>query len=333
LTVVSGPLRGCEFALGAEGECVIGRSEVCLDVSLHDEAVSREHARIWVRAAQARIRDLRSSNGTFVNGMRISEALLRAGDKLTIGDTVLQFRAHEAYLPPAPPAGGRTPAQAALLGAAAETSLDDVLRMLTALPNHAAIHVRTENRAASLRVVHGQVHQAVIRGAHILPPRKALYRVLSWKNVAIETHLAPACEDAIGEPLDTLLIEAARQRDELLRIAERLPPPAAILVIGAQEVQPVVIHEQLVLDTIAQHRLFQAVLNRSPLDDATTASMIVALQQRDWLLAVEPSRSSFLVPDVRHAIFARRGHATPAQGQPASRVRLERIPRTLVPKS
>jgi hypothetical protein len=326
LTIVSGSLQGREFALGAEGECIIGRSEARLDVSLHDEAVSREHARIWVRGAQARIRDSRSSNGTFVNGTRVHEALLRAGDKIMMGNTVAQLRAHEAYALP-PSASGRTPTRAALSGTVPETGLDDVLRMLIALQKDVVVHVRTENRAACIRVAQGRVCQAVIRGANFLPARKALFRVLSWQNAAFETHMAHVCEDAIREPLDALLVEAARQRDEIARVEARLPQGAAILVLGVNEVPPLSIDEQLVLDTIAHHRLFQAVLNRSPLDDATTAQTVVTMQERDLLLAVEPSRTAFLVPDVRHAIFGRRSDPTPVHGQPTSSVRLARIAR------
>ena len=317
LRVVSGPLQNREFVLGAEGECVIGRNEARLDVTLHDDAVSREHCRLLLRGAMARLRDSRSSNGTWVNGTRVHEAVLRPGDKIMMGNTCTQLRAHEAY--GLPPMAGKS----AFAGSVPETALDDVLRMLSALKKDVAVHVRTDKQAACIRVAQGRVCQAVIRGANFLPPRKALFRVLSWEKAAFETHPAPMCEDALREPLDALLVEAARQRDELART--QLLPPAAIMVIGVRELPPLEIEERLVVHTIAHHRLLQAVLNRSPLDDADTARTIAALQQRELLLAVEPSRTAFLVPDVRHAIFGRRSDPTPVQGQPTARVKLVRV--------
>jgi hypothetical protein len=318
LRVVSGPLQGREFVLGAEGECVIGRDETRLDVTLHDEAVSREHCRIMVRGGSARLRDSHATNGTFVNGTRVHEALLRAGDKIMMGNSCAQLRAHEPYLMPA-----AVDRRTALAGTIPETGLDDVLRMLIALKKDVSVHVRTEKSAANIRVAQGRVCQAVIRGANFLPPRKALFRVLGWEKAAFETHAAPICEDALREPLDALLMEAARQKDELARTV--LPPPASILVIGVRELPPLEIDERLVVHSTTHHRLLQGVLNRSPLDDAATASTIAMLQQRELLLAVEPSRSAFLVPDVRHAIFGRRSDPTPVHGQPTAKVKLAKV--------
>src|SRR5262249_5992068 len=146
-----------------------------------------------------------------------------------------------------------------------------------------------------------------------------LFRVLAWDGVAFETHHALPCEDAIREPLEGLLLEASRQRDELARLRESMPPPAAILVIGVQTLPPLTLEGQIVIDAVAHHRLMQAVLNRWPLDDATTAQTVVALQRRDVLMAVEPSRGAFLVPDARHAVFGRRSDPTPMQGSPVGR--------------
>jgi EAL domain-containing protein (putative c-di-GMP-specific phosphodiesterase class I) len=53
-----------------------------LELSLPSDLVSKEHAELSVEGARLRVRDLGSTNGTFVNRERVSEATLRAGDIL-----------------------------------------------------------------------------------------------------------------------------------------------------------------------------------------------------------------------------------------------------------
>lgn len=61
---------------------------------LQDNFVSTEHCRIERRQDDYWIRDLRSRNGTYVNGTRVTEALLRDGDQLRVGETELLFTLH-----------------------------------------------------------------------------------------------------------------------------------------------------------------------------------------------------------------------------------------------
>ena len=62
------------------------------DVVLPDAMVSRRHAVIEYRGAQYYIRDCNSSNGSLVNGDRVSERSLRDGDLVAIGTARLLFR-------------------------------------------------------------------------------------------------------------------------------------------------------------------------------------------------------------------------------------------------
>jgi pSer/pThr/pTyr-binding forkhead associated (FHA) protein len=64
---------------------IIGRSPEC-EIRLFDDKVSRQHAKIWERAGVVFIRDLNSSNGTFVDGVRVSHGALASGQALRIGD-------------------------------------------------------------------------------------------------------------------------------------------------------------------------------------------------------------------------------------------------------
>ncbi|HKF42823.1 MAG TPA: FHA domain-containing protein [Thermoanaerobaculia bacterium] len=74
-----------------EGETVFGRgpdSAVWID----DESVSRRHARIRITKGAARLEDLGSRNGTFVNGRRIQTAELADKDEIRLGSVALTLR-------------------------------------------------------------------------------------------------------------------------------------------------------------------------------------------------------------------------------------------------
>jgi chromosome segregation ATPase len=78
-----------QFAL-VKATVVIGRGEHC-DVQVLTHFVSREHARINVMRGNATIEDLGSTNGVFVNSIRVDRHELRQGDLITVGETQFRF--------------------------------------------------------------------------------------------------------------------------------------------------------------------------------------------------------------------------------------------------
>src|SRR5687768_4013786 len=73
-----------------KGEVVIGRSPEC-QVVLKDFGISRNHAKIVVDDDGVRIMDLKSKNGTQVNGVPIVEARLSDGDRILLGKFQIAF--------------------------------------------------------------------------------------------------------------------------------------------------------------------------------------------------------------------------------------------------
>jgi pSer/pThr/pTyr-binding forkhead associated (FHA) protein len=69
---------------------MIGRSSSC-QVVLGDDTVSRRHAELRFREGRWLLRDLGSSNGTFVNGRLVTEAEVRAGDVIHLGGCRLRL--------------------------------------------------------------------------------------------------------------------------------------------------------------------------------------------------------------------------------------------------
>lgn len=75
-----------EFPIKHE-DTVIGRRQDC-DLRIQTGDVSRRHCLVSVEDEEALVQDLESANGTYVNGERISEKQLSAGDRLKIGPAV-----------------------------------------------------------------------------------------------------------------------------------------------------------------------------------------------------------------------------------------------------
>jgi pSer/pThr/pTyr-binding forkhead associated (FHA) protein len=75
---------------------VIGRDALA-DIVLDDPGISRRHSEVRVTNdgphLVTSIRDLGSTNGTFVNGERITSVRLQDGDRLTVGRTAVVFHA------------------------------------------------------------------------------------------------------------------------------------------------------------------------------------------------------------------------------------------------
>ena len=95
LVCVSGPDLGTTFLIGS-GPVVIGRDKVGVTVRLTETEVSRRHARVEATAAGYRIEDLRSSNGTLLNGARVTRPMpVSVGDRIQIGKTVLVLTQHD----------------------------------------------------------------------------------------------------------------------------------------------------------------------------------------------------------------------------------------------
>jgi hypothetical protein len=73
-----------------EGEVIIGRGPSCR-IRLPSKDVSRTHARIFFRNDEYYIEDLGSTNGTYVNGIRVVKCALRKNDLIYIGGVRILF--------------------------------------------------------------------------------------------------------------------------------------------------------------------------------------------------------------------------------------------------
>ena len=86
---------------GARREHMFDKSTVRIgamddnDIVITDETVSRYHCRIVQEEAGYLLCDLGSTNGTFVNGVRVREAFLQSGSTISLGQSEVQFFASQ----------------------------------------------------------------------------------------------------------------------------------------------------------------------------------------------------------------------------------------------
>ena len=102
LAIVEGQETGREILV--RGEMVVGRDPTG-DVVMADPEVSSRHARLTSDNGTVSVEDIGSSNGTFVNGQRVTgRRELAPGDRVMVGATVLEVRMREdpAEVAPAP---------------------------------------------------------------------------------------------------------------------------------------------------------------------------------------------------------------------------------------
>ena len=96
LAVVAGPDAGTEREL--DGAVVVGTGEG-LGLRLLDTTVSHQHVELTPSSDGVRLRDLGSTNGTFIGGVRVKDALIETTTQVKLGKTVLQISVEERELP------------------------------------------------------------------------------------------------------------------------------------------------------------------------------------------------------------------------------------------
>src|SRR5712691_4212889 len=84
-----GPDMGKRFAL-QRSEIVLGRGADC-DIQVDRDSVSRRHARVYRTGEQWSVEDLQSTNGSYVNDVPVTQAVLRDADFLKIGAAIFKF--------------------------------------------------------------------------------------------------------------------------------------------------------------------------------------------------------------------------------------------------
>ncbi len=125
LLCVSTNLAGTEF-LAQKSENIIGRIEEGNDIIINHRSISKHHAKLTISGTTYRVADLKSANGTLVNGEEYAQTILHHGDLLELGHVKLRFITPGRAYQPTP--DEREAINLAQNGGASSSSLSDSRR-------------------------------------------------------------------------------------------------------------------------------------------------------------------------------------------------------------
>ncbi|MBK8261356.1 MAG: DUF4388 domain-containing protein [Nannocystis sp.] len=300
LKFLTGKYKGEEFPLSPErSSYVVGRSSE-VDLVLADDAVSRKHLRFYFERGRTWLGDLGSQNGTLVNGKPATRHCLRAGDRIAIGSSLLCVVAVKPgeLSSTTKRAGERSRARSgakddsasrSMSGALDEIPLVDVLQWLGTSRKTGTLMVKRTDVAKIGRIYlrDGFFFYATIDGIAGLDPEKAMMRMMGWTKgtFALENGVPENVPKEISTTLEHVLMESARQEDEIQHLAERSPIPAygaelrllSPSPVRWRELQPLEID---MIQDIAERRSWAHILDTYPASDLALHKAIVELRRR-----------------------------------------------------
>lgn len=297
LRFISGKYQGGEFPLPINGELVIGRSSE-LDMVLVEDMVSRRHAKINVEDGKITISDLGSTNGTFVNGEKVSEAGLGEGDRVLIGTSIIKVvpadASGQAVKPPPipqPPSGQQTSHVKTMTGSIAEIPLPDLLQLFGASKKSGVLTITSGAHRGEVFLREGTIDFAAVDANYdSADPIKNFVRIMTWKDGTFE--LDPpsdrSFENAMGMSAEGVLMEAMRQLDELERLGPDMPELTASLSVPTPLEPPLrdLSPEELDVFQLSFGAVsVQGLLDRSRASDAETGQHLVKLIKLGYLKA------------------------------------------------
>jgi len=282
----------------------IGRHE-SNDLQLASRTVSNYHAEILNEGGKIILRDLGSTNGTFVNQERVRLRQLEVGDRIRIGSHVLtmhleppinkrqaMFRPDRNQATFAPGTVGqiisiRAGSEDALKTLQArgpyDLSLADLLKILSTHGRSLLVSLTRDREQARIwvkkeRIVHAEYGNAV--------GEKALYRLFAWREARFElsefSETSPT-PSTIELPADTLILEGMKHASELGRLAASLPPLEAPLRLKEDCPLPMSAHSPAELEIfqwIIRHETIGKILETSPLTDMRVLKLVEALLRK-----------------------------------------------------
>ena len=300
LRFISGKYQGGEFPIPVDGEIVIGRSSE-LEMVLVEDMVSRRHAKITVAGGEIQIEDLGSTNGSFVNGERITKAKLGEGDRVLIGTSIIKIVATDgsdsvedakARMQDASVKKPTSHQGSTMTGSIAEIPLPDLLQMFSGSKKNGVLNISTKDDTGKIYLEEGRIVFAVVNDDETVPPEKAFYRVLLWNEGTFDLLPAEQREfpSTIQMSIEGLLMEGMRQLDEMQRLGDELPGLGSIvqLPVPLEPLLSDATPEELAVIQLAHNfSTVSEMMNHSGKPDTEVAELLVSLIKKGYLTPVE----------------------------------------------
>ncbi len=312
LKFISGKYQGGEYALKLDSEIIIGRSSD-LDMVLVEDMVSRQHSKITTHGGELYIEDLGSTNGTFVNGEKISKKRLKEGDRILVGTSIIKLVAasdeettggtdiqelpDESYQTPSnsvprPARHGGTTVTGAISGLIDEVPLPDLLQLFSTSKKSGVLAINTPVKNAQIYLRDGRAYYTAISTAPDISPYKAFYRLLDWTSgtFSLEQPVDQAFPEEMEASTEHLLMDGMRYLDEIRNLGPSVPPYEAQLAIRQPLIPPLRALTPELLDTMQLvHNcvLVETILNTSLASDLETYQDLVYLLQNDYIYVIQ----------------------------------------------
>jgi len=310
LRFIAGNYKGIDYPLLPRREIRVGRAR-SLELVLADELVSRRHACLSTAGDELTLIDLGSTNGTVVNGTRVTRARLEKGDRVLIGHSVIEvIGAEDSRSMPLSMAGARFSEGAShqeeptarfkelatspdvfqssfhFQGSLEEVPLVELLQVLAHLKRTGVLCISAE-REARVHLREGTIRYVSIEGLR-LPAVKAAFRVFGWRRGTFHFQPGPPrnFEGEIGTGNDALIMEAIRQMDEMERLSPRLPALEDRLALSsplAPRLRDLSGDELDILQAVSNSGRLAQVLDGCSANDADVCARLTSLIGRGYV--------------------------------------------------
>jgi hypothetical protein len=202
---------------------VIGRTSAA-DLTLPLGLVSREHARIVATGRTYELHDLKSSNGTRVNGKKLMHKVLEPGDVIQIGPYEIQFRSYTGSIADLIASEDDTERTQTLTsqddgtdttsfaGKVGEMRMDEVIQLIEFNRKTGTLLASSDRKSGFLHFLDGQILHAEFADAE---DTQAVIQVISMESGNFSFQVGvPDCKRTIFEPTSKILLDALRLMDE-----------------------------------------------------------------------------------------------------------------------
>jgi pSer/pThr/pTyr-binding forkhead associated (FHA) protein len=297
------------FDLSETGRVSLGRHH-SNDLQLRSRRASTYHAEILSEVEGLVLRDMGSTNGTYVNDELVTRKKLRSGDIIRIGGLTLKVS-----LAPRPetsatarsekfavgtsgrilPSRGQAAAPEREGSEANDATLPDLLTELSRREASAAIRVRSEGREGKIVLRDGAVVHCEFGAAR---REKAMYRLLALDSGAYEIEQAPPPDTAprsIHEPTDVLVVEGLQQVEALDKLSRKLPSVATELTLDETcgvAVNTLTGDEIAIYQQLIRWKTLARVLDESEMTDFMVLLLAHALLQKGFLRTSPPQATA-----------------------------------------
>lgn len=292
------------FDLWETFRIAIGRHD-SNDISLNSRKVSNYHAEILNEAEGLTLRDMRSTNGTFVNDEQIRQQNIANGDTIRIGGYELKVMLKprtgdskgEAGKKVMFPVGTRGPLVSLKTkqvgkGNGGPPTFPDLLRVLSRDSRSVTVVVKRRTEEGRIYFEDGRlfhVELGKVRGV------KALYRMLMWNETEFEIEDLPtgsSLPKTVDLPFDSLMADGLQQTDEMEKLSSLLPPPVVPLKLKEDcklplcDLSPAEIE---IFQALIRHETIARVLEESSLSDFRILTLIWDLLKKRVFTVSETS--------------------------------------------